>query len=647
MRRKRNEYRSVPYRTPREERDTQRGEAGLILRFARRYVWPHRGSVFLCIILASLNACSVYLQAYYGRIVVDDILMIDTGATDTNGSHPVDQIRVPDRAPTADRQTDGAQSETRRFSAAERPPWASRRLLAMFLIYAGTIILLYVANLLAQRLQFRVAKHITSRLREDMHEKILSLSALYHQTHTPGRLMARILSDVDIVQRQLMGLIVTASSQFIMFLAGFSILLVLDKRVALVVALSMVPYVLLMSRVRKEVRRTSREIRQTNACLWSLAAQKLDAIRAVLSYARQRMEYLCFHRLSACLLRDTLHQQRVGAGMNRSAQLISAFTTRGIFLYCTVMVLDRQMSLGMMMYIFGASTNLFMPIIHLTQIALQVSQLLVVLQRLTYVFETRVEVAESPHASPFPAPIETGIQLRKITFAYQEDLPPVLQDISLNIRSGRWVCILGPSGSGKSSLINLIARLYDPTEGEITVDGIPLANIRFRSLRKHMALVPQEAQILSGTIRDNIIYGRQQATPTQIMAAAKAADCHDFIMELPVKYETIVGEKGMTLSGGQRQRISIARALLTDPEVLLLDDCTSALDANTEQKLQETLARLMQGKTAVIVSQRVSMAMRCHRIVIVEQGRITESGTHEKLIAAGGYYAKLHEQQTR
>ncbi len=236
--------------------------------------------------------------------------------------------------------------------------------------------------------------------------------------------------------------------------------------------------------------------------------------------------------------------------------------------------------------------------------------------------------------------------MRRVDFAYEEESDNVLHDISLHIPAGSWVCIMGPSGSGKTTLIQLLARLYDPTHGDVLVDGIPLQAFAFNSMRKHMAMVPQEPQILSGTVRENITYGRQDATASEIMKAAQAADCHDFIMDLPIKYETTVGERGTTLSGGQRQRISIARALLTNPEVLLLDDCTSALDANTERKIQETLAHLMLGKTAVIVSQRVSMAMRCDKIIVLEDGRITQRGTHDKLLQEPGFYARLHAQQT-
>jgi len=205
---------------------------------------------------------------------------------------------------------------------------------------------------------------------------------------------------------------------------------------------------------------------------------------------------------------------------------------------------------------------------------------------------------------------------------------------------------MGPSGCGKTTLLHLLDRLYDPTSGDISADGTSLDRIALSSLRRRMAIVPQEPQIFSGTVRDNIAYGAPDTTEERIMEVAQDAECHDFIMKLPVKYETTIGEKGQTLSGGQRQRLSIARALMTQPQVLLLDDCTSALDADTERRLQETLSRLLVGKTAVIVSQRVSMAMRCHKICVLINGIISEQGSHQELVQAGGYYARLYAQQT-
>jgi ABC-type multidrug transport system fused ATPase/permease subunit len=206
---------------------------------------------------------------------------------------------------------------------------------------------------------------------------------------------------------------------------------------------------------------------------------------------------------------------------------------------------------------------------------------------------------------------------------------------------------MGASGAGKTTLLHLLARLFEPDAGEILYDGIPINKIRILSLRRRLALVPQEAQIISGTVRDNICYGLPDAEPKDIIAAARAAEFLEFIMSMKVQYETILGEKGASLSGGQKQRLSLARALLTQPEILLLDDCTSSLDAEIEYRIQETLARILVGKTAVIVTQRVSMAQRCHRIYVLENGVISEQGTHDQLAVQNGFYARLVERQTK
>ena len=643
-RRKRYLYRQMPYRPPRIVHDS-RGSVGLILRFARTYIWPHRWPVLLCVLLMSLNTCAVYLQSYYVRVVVDKVLMVGADAPE-EGRHTENASIERERSQSAPRRSrQGMASEQTRFSSDRRPPWAGRRLLVLFFIYLGTVLFFNFANRAVQRLQSRVAQRITGRLREDMHAKVVSLSMGYHLANSPGRLMSRILADVGVVQSTLMELIVNAGSQIVMLLVGLVILFTLNTTMACVVLLAMIPYALLAGTMRKKIRAVNVELRHTNSCLWGLVSQKLDAIRAIVAYSRERMEQLYFHSLSACLLRDTVRQQHLSAAMNRAADVISLIATRGILIYGTVLVLGGSMTLGTMLYVHGAACSLFMPVVVLTQMTVQVSALLVVLQRLAYTLDMRQEVAEDPHAVDFPAPLQTGISLRNVTFSWTSEKAPVIDNLNLDIPAGSWVCIMGASGCGKTTLLQLIARLYDPQEGELSVDGISMEHIRFSSLRRKMAYVPQEAQILSGTVRDNITYGKPDATPSEIMAAARAADAHDFIMELPVKYETLLGEKGTSLSGGQRQRLSIARALLTDPEVLLLDDCTSALDANTERRLQETFAQILKGKTAVIVSQRVSMAMRCDRIVVLSAGRILEQGSHAHLMAAGGYYADLYAKQ--
>jgi len=626
--------------------------------------------MFVCIALTTLSACSVYLFSYYGRVVIDDILVVSQGDQlehsavpsiaqrqtrglraragtvardvrhETTGSP--DQLRAGER-----RAGDGRLSEGyRSTNASQRPPLAGRRLMVIFVVYLATVVFLNIGARVAHRMRIQSARRMTVSMRDDMHRKVISLASSYHQASSPGRLMARILSDVDIVRRHLLDTIQTGASQVIMFLVGVTIVLSLDWVCAVTVIGAMIPYIWSIRSARQRMREVNREIRHTNSCLWGLVSQKLDAIRAIYAYGREKVELINFHRLSAVMQRDSLEQQRLGASIGRAAQLISTLTSQGIFVYGTLQVLEGRMTLGKMMYIYGAASNLFSPIIQLTNLVTSVSNLLVVLQRMASTLRNPNVITDEPDAVDFPLAMQAGVTIENVSFQYDEEGARILNNINLEVPAGSWLCIMGPSGAGKTTLVNLLARLYEPSEGDIRIEGVPLSKIRIASLRNHMAIVPQEAQIFSGTVRANITYGYPDATPEEIMAAAKAAECHDFIMELPIQYETLIGEKGTALSGGQRQRISIARALLTRPEILILDDCTSALDANTERNIQETLARLLAGKTAVIVSQRVSMAMRCQRIVVIEEGNVTERGSHEQLLQRGGFYSRLYEQQT-
>jgi len=644
------DHHDIPYRPPLEQ-DRWRGGSGWppVIRFLRRYLKPHRRPILTCILLLSINACSGYLLAYYSRIVVDRILVVQTMQPPTAPS-PTLRSAVSargDRPAAARRPGQGAVSERARIRfASPRPAGAGRALLGMFLVFVTTLIGLNMAARLAVKLRINTSREITRSLRDDLHRKVLSLSKAYHERHPPGRLLARILSDVDAMRQQLMQTMTQGGHQLAMVVVGFLLLLTIDARMALAFVLVLLPYISLVRFFQQRMIPIHRETRHTNSCMYGYTAQKLDAVRAIFAYGREAHERLIFRRLSHSMFRDVIAHGRYGAALNMCGAIITATATLGLFLAGSRMVIGRDITLGEMLFAYSVTATLFAPVVGLTQLAPMASSLLVLAQRLMQILEETVEVKEVPGAVPFPVPLRNGIGLRNVRFAYNAGSDAALRGVSLHIPVGKWLCIMGPSGSGKSTLLHLLSRLYDPQAGQISVDGIPLAKIRFDSLHRHMALVPQEAQIFTGTVRDNITYGDPDASPTMIMEAARAAECHDFIMALPIQYESIVGERGTTLSGGQRQRISIARALLAKPEVLLLDDVTSALDAETERRIQETLARLMLGKTAVVVSQRVSMAMRCHRICILSGGVITEEGTHAELMERNGYYARLVRQQT-
>ena len=444
-----------------------------------------------------------------------------------------------------------------------------------------------------------------------------------------------------------MNILINGVSQAVIVILGALILLLINWQMMLIVMLSLPFYVMIYRIANPLIIRIQREMSHTNTCLWGLVSQKLDAVRMIQACNREKEERLNFHRLAACYLRDSLTQNRIEATANSLGSSLSGLTSGVIvFLYGIYQVLENNLTLGEMMYAWGTACALFGPILEISHLNATFANLLVYLRRLAEVLDEPVKIADSSDAVDLPVPLRRGISVNNIRFRYDPAGEDVLKNVNLSVPTGTWLCIVGASGSGKSTLLHLIARLCEPEAGTILCDDVPLQNIKLASLRKNMALVPQEAQIISGTVRENICYGWPDAGPARIIAAAKAAEFHDFIMTMPAKYETVVGEKGTTLSGGQKQRLSLARALITDPEVLLLDDCTSALDAETEKKIQGTLARIMAGKTAVIVSQRISMARLCPKICVLENGVVADAGSHAELIAREGFYARLNARQT-
>ena len=641
-------HRNIRFRPPRRDYAPEAGQVALYFRFMQSYVWPFRRVLLIIGIWWIINADTPFLMAWYGRVIVDRILVVNPG-TDNSGAasprHDVPTARA-DRMPRGD-GPGGAIDRDRGPGLAVQPAGAMGLLALLFGAYLGTLVVSNIGSRLETRARIRIGQQLTARLREDLHQKVMRLSVAYHKSHAPGRLMARILSDVGEVQDQLYLTLLSLLSTLTSITTGFVILFLIDWRFGMIALLTLPAYTLVYRRSRHALRETNAELRHTNSWMYALASQKLDSIKAIQSYGRERHEDLNFHRLSACFFRDTMEQQHISAGLGALCTGIAAVGMGTLFLFGTTRVLAGEMSLGTLMFANGTAGVLFGPVLTLSQLNVTFAKLLVVLQRLVQILDEKEAIAEAPDALDFPAPLKRGITLLNVHFRYEQQTEPVLEDVTMHIPAGSWVCVMGSSGCGKSSLLHLIGRLYEPVTGGIFFDHVPLDRIRFDALRRRVVLVPQEPQIFGGTIRDNICYGNPDATPAQIIAAARAAEIHDVVMNLPVKYETLLGEKGMTLSGGQRQRIALARALLTEPDVLLLDDCMSALDAETERRIQATLVKILQGRSAVIVSQRVSMAMRCQKIYVLNGGVVSEAGTHDELVARGGFYARLHRQQTR
>jgi subfamily B ATP-binding cassette protein MsbA len=375
--------------------------------------------------------------------------------------------------------------------------------------------------------------------------------------------------------------------------------------------------------------------------------EKVSAIKTIKIFGRERTEIRLFTEGANNLARLMMHIVRLGTIQNILAVTVNS-TAVFLFIYFGLQSFrNGEMSLGSIFWFIGLSRRLFDPAVALNDlITMEMPRVSVVLRRVFDLMDATPEAIDKNNAIELKES-KGEISMHNVTFTYPGDTIPTLQNISFDIKSGEKVAIIGPSGAGKSTLLYLLMRFYDPEEGSIIIDKYNVLDIKLLSLRDRITLVMQEPVIFSGSVAENIKYARLDASDSEVTHAARDADLHNFVMTLPEGYQTIVGERGMALSGGQRQRLALAASLISRPAVLLLDDTTSALDAETEAKIRVTLQKLLQGKTSFMVTHRISSAIKCDKVIVLENGKLTQFGKPDELLKQDGLFARVYEQQTR
>lgn len=481
-------------------------------------------------------------------------------------------------------------------------------------------------------------------VRNTLFEKIQTLSFAYHDRTQAGQLMTRLTSDVEQVRSFVASALLQFISAIIMMVGSLFFIFSMNWKLSLIALLIIPPSLFFLGYFMRVVRPMFSAIQERLGALNSILQENLAGVRLVKAFGREQYETERFGIRNDSLLEMNLKSV---VAMSSSFPLIFMINNLGTLAILWVggyMVMSREVTVGELIAFTTYLSLLSQPLFMLGMIAAQITRASVSNERIFELLDTKQEIDDAPNAVEMPA-VQGNVAFAHVTLRYAGSATKVLDDVSFDIPAGTTVAILGTTGSGKSSLINLIPRFYDANDGTVTIDGLDVRTVKIDSLRRQIGIVLQETTLFSGTIRDNICYGRPDATDAEVHAAAVKAQADAFIAELEQGYETIVGERGVGLSGGQRQRLAIARALLLDPKILILDDSTSAVDAETEYKIQQALDALMHNRTSFVIAQRISTVRNANVILLLDAGKIIGRGTHEELLRDNAVYGEIIDSQ--
>ena len=575
-------------------------------RMWTRYLSPFRFKLMVALIITFVWSVHPYAMALTARFLVDDVLKVGVG-----------------------------------FDPADLPGQLALHRIYLFLLF-GLWSVFVLSHWTRSWFILNIGQQIVYTFRRELHEKLQALHIGFFENFETGKIMSRLLDDVNVIRMWVTSEVLNVASHIIRLLLGMGIIVILNWKLALLVIATMPFYGYAYAKLRPAIRRTSIALRRLNSNLYSLSDERISGVQVVKAFSQEGRERSRFSRIMHNYIRLGMQVVMYRHGLAFLAGVLTALTN-GLVIYLGLLqVKSGDLTLGDVIVFVYALPNLFAQVSALTVVATSVQAVLVVIKRVFNILDEDEQVA--PGHIKLDG-MDGRIYFDDVSFSYPGQDKPALQNVDFQIKPGMKIALMGPSGAGKSTVFQLLERFYDPQNGAVRVGGVNLQDADIHSIHSHIRMVQQEPAIFSGTIADNIRYGELDARPVRIMEAAKQAEFHDFVLSLPAKYETTVGQNGISLSGGQKQRLALATALLTRPEILLLDDTTSALDSETEARIRETLNRVLEGRTSLIITQRIATARDCDMIIVLEEGRITQMGIHNDLVHQEGFYKRIYDQQ--
>ncbi len=526
------------------------------------------------------------------------------------------------------------------------------------ILYCGLLIasaiVFSAGNYVKSLLQGIVAADVVRDLRNALYRKLQFLPFSWYATMPTGQIMSRMLSDMDAVEQFVAWGFTTMLTEGATFFFTFLILLTLDWQLTLAVLAPMPLMAIAIVRFRLKIDPAWAAVREQMGRLTTVLQENIAGVRVVKAFAREPHAMRRFDEQNALNRARNVDRTRLEAGAFPMMDFVSGLSFLVMLAVGAVRLVEGSLSLGVFFSFTWYIWSIIWPVRITGWLVSIMRQAVASIPRLWEILQAEQTIRDpAPEAGGATEPRENAegparVEFDNVTFAFPDDpATPVLNGLTLSIEPGQTVAILGGTGSGKSSVINLVPRFYDVTGGRVLVDGVDVRDIPLKQLRAQIGIVPQETFLFSASLRENIAFGRPDATEAEVIAAARVAQVDDFARAMPKGYDTLIGERGVGLSGGQRQRVALARAVLMDPRILILDEATSAVDTATEDAIQSALAEVMRGRTSIIVAQRLSTMKNADHIVVLKDGRVAEEGTHEELMALGGEYTRLYELQYR